>query len=555
MVSQRNERQSLRRPGPLALGLVLSMATMAPACTAQAQVSTTQTTRQTETAPASNSTTAPMDPAQVKALQEQLAATQKQLEAIQKQLSQQAATKTTETVENTGISVQFSKDGFSIRPASASPGEKSADDSAALTGKEGDASKVPPTSPELPAVPALPVAPVAPEAPMLPPMPALPTLPPLPGVPDDVRSELQDSLKEINQGILEAQLEANKASEEARSEAMKAALEAREEAVDAIREARDELVQNITEVSRELANADEEAKPQLLRTLGKLERELKKMDRRLQEADRDFERESRRINRSERRENSDGDDRLSFGDGAVVKAGETVKDLVVLKGDAEVFGTVDGDAVVMAGDLIIHDGGKVRGDAVVMGGEIDLQSGGILEGEKVRGDFHVPDMHEEESSDFGDTLGKGIFRWLLLMAAGLLAMTFIPARVQQMAAHFERKPLAAGMIGVLTIAALLPGSLLLAITLVGIPLVPVVWLLAGFSSVVGTVAIAQVVAQKLPLKRGPKSAAGMMGWGLLLLVLGTLPPVVGVLATAAISVMGLGAVVMSRFGNPDFEVG
>lgn len=64
----------------------------------------------------------------------------------------------------------------------------------------------------------------------------------------------------------------------------------------------------------------------------------------------------------------------------VVRAGETVEDIVVVGGDLRVEGTVTGDAVVVGGQLILEPSGTIEGDATVTGGSI-LENGGQIRGE------------------------------------------------------------------------------------------------------------------------------------------------------------------------------
>lgn len=65
----------------------------------------------------------------------------------------------------------------------------------------------------------------------------------------------------------------------------------------------------------------------------------------------------------------------------VVEEGETVDgDMVVVDGDLTVHGEIRGNAVVTGGDLLLEEGGRVLGDAVVTDGEL-LNHGGRILGE------------------------------------------------------------------------------------------------------------------------------------------------------------------------------
>lgn len=63
-----------------------------------------------------------------------------------------------------------------------------------------------------------------------------------------------------------------------------------------------------------------------------------------------------------------------------IPAGSTVRGTVVARGPVDVFGTVNGSVVSLAGDVTVHRGGVVKGDAISVGGRVRADSG-IVEGE------------------------------------------------------------------------------------------------------------------------------------------------------------------------------
>jgi hypothetical protein len=54
--------------------------------------------------------------------------------------------------------------------------------------------------------------------------------------------------------------------------------------------------------------------------------------------------------------------------------------LVVFRGNADVYGTVQGNVVALLGDVICHDGGTIQGDAISVGGHV-VEAGGDIQGE------------------------------------------------------------------------------------------------------------------------------------------------------------------------------
>lgn len=65
-----------------------------------------------------------------------------------------------------------------------------------------------------------------------------------------------------------------------------------------------------------------------------------------------------------------------------VGASETFTgNLLVLLGDADLFGRVTGNVVVLDGDLVVHTGAEIAGDALAIGGRV-LDRGGVVRGEQ-----------------------------------------------------------------------------------------------------------------------------------------------------------------------------
>ena len=65
-----------------------------------------------------------------------------------------------------------------------------------------------------------------------------------------------------------------------------------------------------------------------------------------------------------------------------VASGETFSgNLLVLRGDVDLFGRVSGNVVALDGDVILHSGARVAGDALAIGGRI-RELGGVVSGER-----------------------------------------------------------------------------------------------------------------------------------------------------------------------------
>ena len=81
--------------------------------------------------------------------------------------------------------------------------------------------------------------------------------------------------------------------------------------------------------------------------------------------------------------------RARLGDFAVGQGESVPGDLLVIKGDADLFGRVGGSVVTLDGDIVLHPGSVVTGSALAIGGRV-RDRGGVVQGD-VRALGAVPD--------------------------------------------------------------------------------------------------------------------------------------------------------------------
>jgi hypothetical protein len=291
---------------------------------------------------------------------------------------------------------------------------------------------------------------------------------------------------------------------------------------------------------------------------------------------------------------------LILGGNCTLGEGETLEsDLVVMGGNADLQAgsTVEGDVVLMGGNLTAD--GLIEGDVAVMGGLVSLGETAVVEGSVITIGGHVE--RAEGATIEGDEMGnlesvlplvipgriqipgfEGVFPfvapggvhlppldvrvnpvagglWLLLRsfmwaALAVLVVLFVPQHTQRAAQAAASQPLAAGGLGCMTVVVLPLLLAILAITICGIPisLLGVILLLVAWAF--GLIAVGLEVGKRLAglVNRDwalPVSAG--LGTFLLTLVIngiGALVPCVGWLAPALVVVVGLGAVLLTRFG-------
>ncbi len=222
----------------------------------------------------------------------------------------------------------------------------------------------------------------------------------------------------------------------------------------------------------------------------------------------------------------------------VVEPGQVVDgDLTVIFGDATVAGIVEGDVNVVGGNIDQRPGGVITGQVNAVGGNVTQAVVPWAPAEAPSNPF-VPDH-------------RLLWRlsWNLL---ALLVFLIFPLRTRMVLDRLEGHPglsVAAGVIGCI---AIIPLAVLLAITILLIPLIPLelVFVLAGVF--LGTAALALLIGRRLCELLSPTTTPSPLVAllvGIALITAAELVPVVGTLVLIFVGLIGLGATILSFVGE------
>lgn len=271
------------------------------------------------------------------------------------------------------------------------------------------------------------------------------------------------------------------------------------------------------------------------------------------------------------------EDVVTFGGNAHVPPGRQVRDVLTVGGNARIDGYVFGDVLTLGGNVDIH--GTVVGDIWTMGGNID-----IAPEARVLGQFHtmggnisnasdgahsMPDIstdsvhtnqHDSDSDDEGEEswasrLLASVLRYALIFLLGLLVMGFAPERHSTLQVAMARLPLralAAGFLGVIAGAAL---TVVLTITIIGIPAAVVLVLGLFLSAYVGLAVAGSVIGAVLPIESLRDRPVLQLGVGVAILFIISQAPILGSVLIFGATLVGLGAVLLTRFGEREAKSG
>ena len=282
------------------------------------------------------------------------------------------------------------------------------------------------------------------------------------------------------------------------------------------------------------------------------------------------------------------DGRVIFGSAYTLESGKTLAgDLVVFGGAASIEkgAKVEGNTVVIGGSLVVD--GEVTGDVAMVGGSVTLGAeshvhgnlstvGAVLtraEGSQVDGEIFntatswknvenrptVPQpltpITPQVSFDFkpfwsiANVFGQAVALGVLAM----LVLLFLAPHTQRVGQAIVGQPFIAGTLGLLTVILTPLALLLLVITILLIPVALVAAIALALAAVFGWIALGLEIGQRFTAaikQQWHPSLAGGLGTFLLALVANAIGLIacVGWLVPFLVTILGIGGVIITRFG-------
>jgi hypothetical protein len=241
----------------------------------------------------------------------------------------------------------------------------------------------------------------------------------------------------------------------------------------------------------------------------------------------------------------------------VIEESVTVRNVVVFGGQITVNGTVEQNVVAIGGSAVLTRTAVVGGDVVALGGIIAMGTGADVRGA----------LTEINSSNISDAISDLLsddwegWSWLFavfsavvfmtILVTAMLIVALIPKPIvtisEGITLHTYRASIA-GFVGLLVIA---PIAVLLALSVIGIVLIPLEIILVICAAVFGFIAVAQILGERVlaRIKKPNDSLVRQTFWGLLILWLIGWIPYVGWMIKVLAIVLGLGGVMITRFGT------
>ncbi len=241
--------------------------------------------------------------------------------------------------------------------------------------------------------------------------------------------------------------------------------------------------------------------------------------------------------------------RIKIGGSVIVQKHEEVDDAVAVGGDAKVYGTVNGSAVAVGGDIYLGPDAVIHDDCVSVGGEIRMSQGAVVYGEIVEVDdfnFAGTFFNNWDHDDWHMPWGWTIIPLIAILILGVIIIAIMPKQFDYVTDMIEMEPGKSFLVGVAGMILFIPSILLLLVSLLGIPLIPLFIVSVVLLVFFGYFSAAAVVGQKLLKALGNTSTSTILHIiaGIILLwVVGLIPFAGGLIKTIA-HIIGWGAVLV-----------
>ncbi len=260
-------------------------------------------------------------------------------------------------------------------------------------------------------------------------------------------------------------------------------------------------------------------------------------------------------------------DLFVLGGSVNLKEGSTVVgNVIIIGGTAQAAGTINGNMFLLGGTATLADTFILNGNLTYAGGVLHRAPGAQITGQ-INTSANAPYFVFPQGTRipmFNTTVNTGFrvagyFLGLLLWAlVGMLVAMFIPAHLTRTSETALSQPLLSGGLGILTIIIVPIVLVLLAITIclipvafVGAVILIVAW---AFGLIALGLEVGRRISQAFKTEWHPALAAGL-GTLVLMAILNGINfiPCVGWIPLFLVSMVGLGAVLLTQFGRKPYS--
>lgn len=261
-------------------------------------------------------------------------------------------------------------------------------------------------------------------------------------------------------------------------------------------------------------------------------------------------------------------DLVIAGGNATLETGSRVQgDILALGGTLRADGLVEGDILALGGQVYLGENASVKGSVNMIGGSLERMPGSLIEGDEsfslpapmlpgLPDNIAIPEMKLGINPIW--KLFWVLMRSFLWAALAVLVTLFLPVSTRKVSQVISGQPIIAGGLGCLTVLVAPIILFIIGITIIGIPISLLAALILMTGWCFGIIAVGVEVGRRLAsaFRREwalPVSAA--VGAFLLTIVTNSVDavvPCVGWILSFLVGLLGLGAVILTRFGTSQY---
>jgi hypothetical protein len=263
-----------------------------------------------------------------------------------------------------------------------------------------------------------------------------------------------------------------------------------------------------------------------------------------------------------------------IGSTAILKDGSKVNgNIALIGGVLRVNGTVTGDIQALGGTVELMEAAIVQGSLFNFSSNLSQDDGAVINGQQISslpfefnfGNFTVPENPnlplktvQKATSIIGNFIWS-ILQILALAALAMLVILLAQKSTDRIATSIVKQPFVHWGIGLLSVFSIPAILAILMITIILIPISLVGFIIFAFSLIYGWIALGYAIGKRLFSENNHNlSPAVVAGIGTLIITiiarLAAMVPCVGWTVGAILSLFGLGAIVLTRFGTRDYPV-
>ena len=245
--------------------------------------------------------------------------------------------------------------------------------------------------------------------------------------------------------------------------------------------------------------------------------------------------------------------------GSVKLSGTVGGDMVIVGGKGTISGRVDRDTVIVLGAAEVADSAVLDNDAVFVGGPFDIAPGATIGGERVTVPFgnFLPQIEWLKSYFVrGPLLGRWLtfhlaWPWVVagtFLAVYLATLLVFPAAARAVYTSLEERPVTSIFTGLLTLILFAPLMFLLIVSVIGILVIPFLKIALILAVLFGKVGVICFLGRGMGKTTGATSLqAPLFAFliGAIILTLTYAIPLFGIFAWAMATVFGLGGAIVA----------